>query len=149
LPRRTDVGNWNGSCCHCGQNISGEIKTFHLLQCLFILRPICRVFVLSEWLRPCIGIRGNAIAQAVIESLDVCGLLAVVPNLWWWLADEVAPRPHNSGHHTIECCNVSQFQQHLLICNLPLIDPYFPSWGWSIFGEEIRACQYLGEKHCD
>src|SRR5699024_5663913 len=34
---------------------------------------------------------------------------------------EMAPRPHNSGHYTIEACNVSQFTNHIrAICNLPL-----------------------------
>ena len=37
------------------------------------------------------------------------------------LINEVAPRPHNSGHHTIECCVISQFEQHLRsILNLNL-----------------------------
>jgi len=37
------------------------------------------------------------------------------------LINEVAPRPHNSGHHTIDACVTSQFQQHLRgIMNLPL-----------------------------
>src|SRR5699024_11784129 len=35
--------------------------------------------------------------------------------------NEMAPRPHNSGHYTIEACNVSQFSQHIrAICGLPL-----------------------------
>jgi 5-(carboxyamino)imidazole ribonucleotide synthase len=68
-------------------------------------------------LGPALELEATQIAQAVIESLDVCGLLAVELFLTTdgdWLINEVAPRPHNSGHHTIECCNVSQFQQHLL-----------------------------------
>lgn len=37
------------------------------------------------------------------------------------LVNEVAPRPHNSGHHTIECCYTSQYEQHLrAIMNWPL-----------------------------
>ena len=40
-----------------------------------------------------------------------------------WLINEVAPRPHNSGHHTIDSCVTSQFQQHLrAILNWPLGD---------------------------
>ncbi|CDQ20627.1 5-(carboxyamino)imidazole ribonucleotide synthase [Halobacillus karajensis] len=36
--------------------------------------------------------------------------------------NEMAPRPHNSGHYTIEACNVSQFEQHVrAICGLPLL----------------------------
>lgn len=37
--------------------------------------------------------------------------------------NEMAPRPHNSGHYTIEACNISQFSQHVrAICGLPLVD---------------------------
>lgn len=40
------------------------------------------------------------------------------------LLNEVAPRPHNSGHHTIESCYTSQFEQHLrAVVGLPLGDP--------------------------
>lgn len=40
------------------------------------------------------------------------------------LLNEVAPRPHNSGHYTIEACNVSQFEQHLrAVLGLPLGSP--------------------------
>ena len=35
--------------------------------------------------------------------------------------NELAPRPHNSGHYTIEACETSQFEQHVrAVCNLPL-----------------------------
>jgi 5-(carboxyamino)imidazole ribonucleotide synthase len=66
------------------------------------------------------------IAQAVIEAFDICGLLAVEMFLTTngdLLINEVAPRPHNSGHHTIEACNASQYEQHLrAILNMPLVD---------------------------
>ena len=40
------------------------------------------------------------------------------------LLNEVAPRPHNSGHHTIESCYTSQYEQHLrAVVGLPLGDP--------------------------
>ncbi len=44
------------------------------------------------------------------------------------LINEVAPRPHNSGHHTIEACSVSQFEQHIRgVTGLPLVDPVLRS----------------------
>ena len=40
------------------------------------------------------------------------------------LINEIAPRPHNSGHYTIEGCSISQFEQHIRsVINLPLIKP--------------------------
>jgi 5-(carboxyamino)imidazole ribonucleotide synthase len=103
-------------------------------------------------LGPALELEATQIAQATIESFDLCGLLAVEMFLTTdgdWLINEVAPRPHNSGHHTIECCNVSQFQQHLLaICNMPLIDPqlHFPAVMVNILGEEgyEGTARYIG-----
>jgi len=64
------------------------------------------------------------LAQQVIESLDMVGILAVelfLDKSGKLFINEIAPRPHNSGHHTIECNLTSQFQQHLrAILGLPL-----------------------------
>lgn len=54
--------------------------------------------------------------------------------------NEMAPRPHNSGHYTIEACNVSQFTQHIrAICGLPLADVALlqPSMMINILGEDL------------
>lgn len=68
--------------------------------------------------------KAQAIALQVIDALDMVGLLAVelfLTSSGEILVNEIAPRPHNSGHHTIECCVTSQFEQHLRsILNLPL-----------------------------
>ena len=68
--------------------------------------------------------QADALARKVIEALDMVGLLAVEFFLTEndeLLINEIAPRPHNSGHHTIECNVTSQFEQHLRsILNLPL-----------------------------
>lgn len=65
-----------------------------------------------------------SIAKSVAEALDAVGVLCVEffelddGNL---LVNEIAPRPHNSGHLTIEACSVSQFEQQLrAVCGLPL-----------------------------
>lgn len=65
-------------------------------------------------------------ARAVLEGLDVVGVLCVeffLTNDGKLLLNEIAPRPHNSGHLTIEACVTSQFEQQLrAICGLPLGD---------------------------
>jgi len=72
------------------------------------------------------SIEENAIniAKNLSKSLNHIGLLAIELFLTHddkILINEIAPRPHNSGHHTIECCFTSQFEQHLRsILNLPL-----------------------------
>jgi 5-(carboxyamino)imidazole ribonucleotide synthase len=66
--------------------------------------------------------------RKIIEELDICGVLAVEMFLLKnprgksaIMVNEVAPRPHNSGHHTIEAAETSQFQQHIRgVLNLPM-----------------------------
>lgn len=64
------------------------------------------------------------LAVEVAQNLEIVGLLAVemfVDKEGKILINEVAPRPHNSGHHTIEACLTSQFEMHLrAILDLPL-----------------------------
>ena len=63
------------------------------------------------------------VAYAATETLQVVGLLCVEFFVRGGevMINEVAPRPHNSGHLTIEGCETSQFEQHVrAICNLPL-----------------------------
>ncbi|XP_044482131.1 phosphoribosylaminoimidazole carboxylase, chloroplastic-like [Mangifera indica] len=69
----------------------------------------------------------NDVAYQAVSSLEGAGVFAVelfLTNDGQILLNEVAPRVHNSGHHTIESCYTSQFEQHLrAIVGLPLGDP--------------------------
>jgi 5-(carboxyamino)imidazole ribonucleotide synthase len=64
------------------------------------------------------------IARGVLDSLDCVGVVCVeffVTREGRLLINELAPRPHNSGHLTIDACTTSQFEQQLrAICELPL-----------------------------
>jgi 5-(carboxyamino)imidazole ribonucleotide synthase len=64
------------------------------------------------------------ITRAVLETLDVVGVLCVeffLTKSGKILINELAPRPHNSGHLTIDACHTSQFEQQLrAVCGLPL-----------------------------
>ena len=63
---------------------------------------------------------------AIATALDVVGLLCVelFDTAEGLVVNELAPRPHNSGHHTIESCATSQFEQHVrALCGLPLGSP--------------------------
>lgn len=74
-----------------------------------------------------VRLRAEALAVSLAEALDYCGVMAVELFLLeddTLLINEVAPRPHNSGHFTLGACATSQFEQHLrAICGLPLGDP--------------------------
>ncbi|MBF0327177.1 5-(carboxyamino)imidazole ribonucleotide synthase [Magnetospirillum moscoviense] len=67
------------------------------------------------------------VARKAAEALDLVGLLAVemfVTKDGHILANEMAPRPHNSGHWTIDACVTDQFEQFIrAVCGLPLGDP--------------------------
>jgi 5-(carboxyamino)imidazole ribonucleotide synthase len=71
--------------------------------------------------------RASQLAVDVVQKMEIVGLLAVelfLTRQGEILVNEVAPRPHNSGHHTIEACATSQYEQHLrAILGLPLGDP--------------------------
>ncbi len=64
------------------------------------------------------------LARAILETLDVVGVLCVEMFLapgGKLLVNELAPRPHNSGHFTFDACVTSQFEQQLrAVCGLPL-----------------------------
>jgi len=68
--------------------------------------------------------KAKDIAIDVINKLEMVGILAVELFLTKEgdiIVNEVAPRPHNSGHHTIECNTTSQFEQHMRsVLNMPL-----------------------------
>lgn len=109
------------------RNKNGEVKCFPVVECEF--NPQAN---LVEFLFSPANIKKNiekdaiAIATQLIEKLDMVGILAVELFLTRdgkLLVNEIAPRVHNSGHHTIEANITSQFEQlWRAILNLPLGD---------------------------
>ena len=81
------------------------------------------------------------IARGVLERLGVVGVLCVeffLTRGGGLLVNELAPRPHNSGHFTIDACPVSQFGQQLrAVCGLPLggTEPYRPAAMANLLGD--------------
>jgi len=67
------------------------------------------------------------ITRTVMEALDVVGVLCVeffLTRSGRLIVNELAPRPHNSGHYTVDACITSQFEQQLrAVCGLPLGSP--------------------------
>ncbi|CAN5456353.1 5-(carboxyamino)imidazole ribonucleotide synthase [soil metagenome] len=125
------------------RNEKGEMKTFPVVELVF--HP---VYNLVEFLKSPADINAEAehkaveIAKRVIEELGMVGLLAVemfLDHSGNILVNEIAPRTHNSGHHTIEANITSQFEQHLRsILNLPLgsTDTIFPAAMVNLLGED-------------
>lgn len=67
------------------------------------------------------------VAKACLQAFDACGMLCIelfVTREGHILVNELAPRPHNSGHYTIEGCYTSQYEQHVrAILGMPLGNP--------------------------
>jgi 5-(carboxyamino)imidazole ribonucleotide synthase len=107
------------------RNESGEIATFPLVEMEFNPEANLVEFIFSP-ANVSIDIENNAkkIASDIANKLEHVGLLAIELFLTedgTVLVNEIAPRPHNSGHHTIEACFVSQYGMHLrAILNMPL-----------------------------
>ena len=109
------------------RNEKGEIKSFPLVECEFNPEANLVEFLFSpadvvESVRQ----EARKIAEALIQKLEMVGILAVelfLTKEGEVLVNEIAPRPHNSGHQTIEGNITSQYEQHLRsITNLPLGD---------------------------
>jgi 5-(carboxyamino)imidazole ribonucleotide synthase len=106
---------------------SGEVKCFPVVECEFNPEANLVEFLFSPAnIKKSVEKEALKIATDVAEKLGIVGLLAVELFLTKdgkVLVNEIAPRPHNSGHHTIEGNVTSQFEQHLrAILNLPLGD---------------------------
>ncbi|MGH9944394.1 MAG: 5-(carboxyamino)imidazole ribonucleotide synthase, partial [Pyrinomonadaceae bacterium] len=75
-------------------------------------------------LPPDVAREATGIAESLLRELDVVGVLCVeffLTRAGRLYVNELAPRPHNSGHFTIDACETSQFEQQLrAVCNLPL-----------------------------
>ena len=104
---------------------SGEIVAFPVVEMEF--NPIANLveyLICPAKVDAQIAKIANELAVSLIEKMDICGLLAVEMFLTQddqVLVNEVAPRPHNSGHHTIDSCYTSQFEQHIrAIMDVPL-----------------------------
>lgn len=103
----------------------GEIKSFPVSENIHV-NSILHLSIVPARVEESIQREARKLAERLAESLNVAGLLAVemfVTEDGGLYVNEVAPRPHNSGHYTMEACATSQFEQHIrAICNLPLGD---------------------------
>lgn len=107
------------------RNERGEMKVYPTVEMVF--HPDANMLdylACPAQLDPDLYEKSQALAIAVAEAFDINGLLAIelfLNKSGELLVNEVAPRPHNSGHHTIEACVTSQFEQHVRgVLNLPL-----------------------------
>lgn len=109
------------------RNEKGEVATFPAVEMVFHPEHNLVEYLYSPAsISLAIAQQADQVARRLVEQLQLVGLLAVemfVTKDGQVLVNEVAPRPHNSGHHTIEANVTSQYDQHLrALFNLPLGD---------------------------
>jgi len=107
------------------RNIEGEIKCYPVVEMLFDDRVnICDIVMAPAEISKEIVQKAEEISIKSIEALEGVGIFGVelfLTKTGEVLVNEIAPRPHNSGHYTVEACATSQFEQIIrAVTNLPL-----------------------------
>ena len=125
------------------RNINGETACYPVVEMVFDDKTnICDIVAAPAKISLEIEQQAQKIALQAIEALDGVGVFGVEMFLTHdgqVLINEIAPRPHNSGHYTIEACVTSQFEQLIrIISGLPLgnTDLLRPSVMLNLLGEE-------------
>lgn len=107
------------------RNIEGQITCYPVVEMLFDDRTnICDIVMAPAAISETLAAQATDIAVQSIEVLKGVGIFGVelfLTKQGELLVNEIAPRPHNSGHYTVEACATSQFEQLIrAVSNLPL-----------------------------
>ena len=106
----------------CARKASGEQSTLPLIENIH-MNHILHTSIVPARVTESTAQQADILARAIAEKLRVVGLIAVELFLdvdGQLIVNEMAPRPHNSGHFSIDSCITSQFEQHLrAIADLP------------------------------
>lgn len=104
---------------------NGEVKAFPVAENIHT-KHILDFSIVPARVPDAVKADAEKLALAIAEKLNVVGLLAIemfLTDRGTILVNELAPRPHNSGHWTLDACVTSQFEQHVrAVCGLPLGD---------------------------
>ena len=108
------------------RGVSGEIAAFDAVENRHA-NHILDVTLAPAPISDALAQKARRMAETIIGGLDLIGLLAVemfVTPDGHIMVNEIAPRPHNSGHWTIEGCKTSQFEQFVrAVTGMPLGNP--------------------------
>ncbi|MEM7791936.1 MAG: 5-(carboxyamino)imidazole ribonucleotide synthase [Verrucomicrobiota bacterium] len=106
----------------CARNAAGQVATFPMAENIHI-NHILHASIVPARTNQRVRESAESLASKVAELLDVVGLIAVeffLDDQGELIINEMAPRPHNSGHFSIDGCGTSQFDQHIrAVCGLP------------------------------
>ncbi|MFS0820672.1 5-(carboxyamino)imidazole ribonucleotide synthase [Bacillus sp. 1P02SD] len=105
------------------RNLAGEAKTFPVAENIHVDNILHQSIVPARISEKTVA-KAKEMALKLAEEFHLIGTLAVemfVTEDGEIYINELAPRPHNSGHYTIDACETSQFEQHVRsVCNWPL-----------------------------
>ncbi len=122
----------------------GQVETFPVAENVHV-NNILHTTIAPADVSADVHEEAEEIAKKLADVLQLCGVLAVemfVTKSGAIYVNELAPRPHNSGHFTIQACSISQFTQHIrAIVGLPLIKPELlkPALMINILGQHVDA----------
>ncbi|MEK3889739.1 5-(carboxyamino)imidazole ribonucleotide synthase [Bacillus sp. FSL K6-3431] len=108
------------------RSVNGELSCFPIGENIHVNNILHETIVPA---RISVDVEKNVylLATKIANHLNLVGTLAVelfLTEAGKLYVNELAPRPHNSGHYTIEACSISQFGQHIrAVCGWPLQDP--------------------------
>lgn len=106
------------------RSTTGEIRSYPAVETVHKDNICHLVFAPLRSRDPQVGVRAQSVAEAAVKTFQGAGVFGVEMFLMEdgsIYINEIAPRPHNSGHYTIEACETSQYENHLrAILSLPL-----------------------------
>ncbi len=108
----------------------GQTVVYPVVEMLFDPElNICDEVLAPARVSPELAQRASTLALEAVRAVEGVGVFGVelfLTREGKLLVNEMAPRPHNSGHYTMESCRVCQFENHLrAVCGLPLAEPGF------------------------
>ncbi|NOY83731.1 MAG: 5-(carboxyamino)imidazole ribonucleotide synthase [Nitrospirae bacterium] len=126
------------------RGVDGEVVTYPVSENIHE-NGILRLSKIPAEISADLSERIATLGKAVITALEGVGLFCIELFLLEndaLLINEIAPRPHNSGHATMDSCDISQYAQQVrALCNLPLMPPRLlsPAVMLNVLGDEIKA----------
>lgn len=138
--------------CECsvmvGRSVSGEVTVFPVSENIH-RNHILHESIVPARIIPALRDEATQVAQKIAAKLNLCGILGVEMFMGkdgHVYVNELAPRPHNSGHYSIEACDFSQFTVHnRAICDWPMPEVHLlqPVVMVNVLGQHVEGVRRL------
>lgn len=134
------------------RSLTGEIVIYPVVETQQE-NQVCHRVIAPAAVSAAVAAAVAAIARTLLDRLQVVGLFGIeffLTATGQVVVNEIAPRPHNSGHYTLDACHTSQFEQQLrAVSGLPLGDPTLHCAGAvmvNLLGYETSQSDYLATR---